>query len=230
MDEGSSGQIEPGTVFLSEQGTLQGTEPAVLPVTIPYGVSLLDITLEVTAGEADLLAGVEDPPTDYFCFGQGLGKQKILVGPGSHQPLEARTWYVEVVSPFGTGAEWRLTAQRRPGSSALPLTEQEGDIPAGQSVSIALAIPEDADSLEIVLESLQGDADLLLGFGQLQEASLSLNPGTGFEVVTLGPETVEPLRGQTAIARLESYDQDTRYRFTATYLAASPEGPPAAAP
>ena len=235
MDQGSSGEIPRVDVFLTkeciqdQECTLSDPEEkTVLPVTIPYGVSLLEVSLEVLSGEADLIVGTEDPPTDYFSPGHGTGTQRILIGPSSHEPLQARTWYVELISPFGVGAEWRLVVQRRTSPPGSPLLGEEGLLPAGQNALFPLSVPEDAASLEVVLKSERGqeggpaDADLFLGSGLAEEEYSSLNPGTGFEVLVLGPEVVAALAGQTLTAKIEGYEEETAYHLTASYLAANP--------
>ena len=222
MDEGSSGEIPRVDVFLTEQGSLEGSDPIVHPVTIPYGVSLLEVNVEVFSGEADLIVGTEDPPTDYFSPAHGAGFQKLLLSPASREPLQARTWYIELVSPFGVDADYQLNVRRRLGQPGSLLLEEEGQLPARQSALFPFTLPEDAISLEVILESRQGDMDLFLGIGPAGEEHASLNPGTGFEVIALDSEAVSALTGQTLAAKIESFDEDGDFRLTASYVAASP--------
>ena len=242
MDQGSSGEIPRVDVFLTKDWSLESVDPVVFPVTIPYGVSLLDVNLEVLSGEADLIVGtgvtvlkktpegivILEVVPDFFSPAHGTGVQKILLGPESHEPLQARTWYVELVSPFGVGAECKLSVQRRLVQPGSILLEEEGQLSAGQNALFPLVVPEDAASLEVVLKSERGleggpaDADLFLGSGLAEEEYSSLNPGTGFEVLVLGPEVVAALAGQTLTAKIEGYEEETAYHLTASYLAANP--------
>ena len=68
--------------------------------------------------------------------------------------------------------------------------------------------------LRIVLESLEGDADLflnyLLGYQELKETFSSMNPGPGFDVINLGPETIPFIRGAQLGLELESWAEETK--------------------
>ena len=243
MDKGSSGDIPPVRVVLEASGCLaDGPEQGELgtisfPVTIPFGLPLMEARLEVFRGEMDLVLGTEDPPSDYFGFGRGPGTQKILVGTGSREPVMGRPWYVQLVSPFGILEEceeeddpdWRLSVRRSAGIAGRVLFEPaEGQVPActpGNCVpeSITIDVPEDALSMELVLESLEGDADLFVGIGPERESLVSLNPGTGYDVLVLDPERCVPLRGRSLTVLMESWQYPTVYRLSVAYIAGEPE-------
>lgn len=238
LDKGSSGELPPVNVFLEAEGCL--TDNPVqdqagtisFSMTIPFNLKLMEARLEVLRGEMDLVFGTEKPPSDYFGFGRGPGTQKILVGLDSREPVMGRPWYVQLVSPFdvleeceeGHDPDWRLSVRRSTGISGRLLLEQEGQVPActtqGGCVpeNIQIEVPEDADSMELVLESIEGDADLLVGIGAERESLASLNPGTGFDVAVLDPEICIPLRGQSLPILLESWQQPTEYRLEVAYV------------
>ncbi len=192
-------------------------------VNIPFDLNLMEARLEVIRGEVDLVLGTENPPSDYFGFGRGPGLQKILVGRVSSEPLMGRPWFVELVSPFliqeaceeGASPDWRLSVRRSRGIEGQRLFEQEGQV-AG-SESIPLAVPEDALSMEVSLESIQGDADLLVGIGDETESLSSLNRGTGYEVAVIDPALCVPIRGETILLLLESWKGSADYRLEVTY-------------
>lgn len=235
LDKGSSGDIPPVNVFLEAEGCLVDDpeqledRTKLFSMTIPFNVRLMEARLEVLRGEMDLAFGTENPPSDYFSFGRGPGTQKILVGLDSREPVMGRPWYVQLVSPFGIQGEceegddpdWRISVRRSSGIQGRLLMEQEGQVPActgGGCPEIRIEVPEDADSMELVLESLEGDADLLVGIGPERESLVSLNPGTGFDVAVLDPGLCIPLRGQFLPVVLESWQQPTAYRLEVAYV------------
>ncbi len=247
LDKGSSGDIPPQNVFLEVEGCLVENADPDLAVTKPYSfnapvdLSLMEVRLEVFRGEVDLVVGTADPPSDYFAFGRGPGTQKILVGRDSREPVgkDLRPWFVQLVSPFevqeceeGDDPDWRLSAVRSSGTQGGVLRDQEGQVPAcipGICVPEEIPIeevPVDALSMEILLESIQGDADLLVGLGSERESLVSLNPGPGFDVVVIDQERLVPLRGQSIVIRLESWQFPTDYRLKVAHTRGEPEEPP----
>jgi hypothetical protein len=89
---------------------------------------------------------------------------------------------------------------------------------------IAIEVPEDALSMEIALQSMEGgDADLLVGLGSERESLVSLNPGPGYDVVVIDQDRLVPLRGQSIVIRLESWQLPTDYRLRVVYLRGEPE-------
>ena len=220
----------------------------------PFDLSLMELMearVEVLRGDIDLVVGTELDvvvgtekfPSDYFAFGRGAGTQKILVGGDSREPLMGRPWFVRLVSPFefqeceeGVEPDWRLSVRRSSGIQGQLLLEPvEGQVPANASESIQIEVPEDALSMEFVLTSLkgedlkEGDADLLVGLGTETESLVSLNPGTGYDVVVLDQDLCVPLRGQSIDIRLESWQQETDFRLEVTYVPGEVdiEAPPA---
>ncbi len=196
-------------------------------------------------GEVDVVVGTEDPPSDYFAFGRGPGTQKILVGRDDREPIgellgeRLRPWFVQLVSPFeiqeceeGEEPDWRLSVRRSSGIEGRVLfDEPDGQAPAcipGICVpeEIPIEVPEDALSMEVVLESIQGDADLLVGLGSERESLVSLNPWPGFDVVVIDQDRLVPLRGQSIVIRLESWQYPTDYRLRVAYTRGEPEEPP----
>lgn len=236
LDEGMSGDLPPQNVFLESEGCPvenEGEEPreySLGPVTVPPGVARMEATLEVFRGEVDLVLGTERPPSDYFGFGRGPGTQKILVDDEySREPLPDDSlipWFVKLVSPFeiqgtcepGDDPDWRLTLRRATPTQGRLLLEQEGQLPACTPAgcvpeSIQIEVPEQALSMEFLLLSLEGDADLLVGLGSERESLVSLNAGPGYDVAVLGPGKCVPLRGQSVFVLLESWGQATDYRL-----------------
>jgi hypothetical protein len=252
LDKGSSGEIPRQNVLLEAEGCLVDNPDREQAGTIlfsfaaPFDLSLkeaMEARLEVLRGDIDLVVGTENPPSDYFSFGVRPGTQKVLVGRSSREPLMGRPWYVQLVTPFvfqevcetGDDPDWRLSVHRSTGSQGIPILEQEGQVPANASESIQIEVPEDALSMEVVLESLkgeeleEGDADLLVGLGTETESLVSLNPGTGYDVVVLDQDLCVPLRGQSIDIRLESWQQPTDFRLEVTYVPGEvdSEAPPA---
>lgn len=239
MDEGSSGEIPGENVFLQAEGCLADSldqeEAGTISfsVNIPFGLTMMEARLEVVRGEVDLVLGTENPPSDYFGFGRGPGLQKILVDRDSSEPLMGRPWYVGLVSPFliqeaceeGDAPDWRLSVRRSGGIEGRRLFEQEGQV-AGSEI-IPVAVPEDALSMEVSLESRQGDADLFVGIGDEAESLSSLNRGTGYEVAVIDPALCVPIRGETILLRLESWMGTADYRLEVTYTPGEvePEAP-----
>jgi hypothetical protein len=252
LDKGSSGDIPPENVFLEAQGCLAdnpvldqeaGTIVYSDSFAGPLGLSLLEARLEVLRGEVDLVFGTENPPSDYFAFGRGVGIQKILVGRDSREPVgRLRPWFVQLVSPFevqecqeGEEPDWRLLVRRSPGIQGRVLFDEPGQAPAcipGICVPEEIPpieVPEDALSMEVVLQSMKkedtegGDADLLVGLGSERESLVSLNPGPGYDVVVIDQERLVPLRGQSVVIRLESWQYPTDYRLRVVYLRGEPE-------
>jgi hypothetical protein len=241
---GASGDIPSEDVFLEVQGCLtagsaqEAGDASIYSVRIPTDVSLLEVRLETLGGEIDLVVGTENPPADYFSFSKRGGVQKILVGPSSNEPLLARTWYVALSSPLqieeGCPPErvpdWQLRVQRATGVEGLPLLEpvcneeDEGcsvdPYPSRESFSIE--VPEDALSLDVTLETIQGDADLFVGTdfgtGNETELSSSMNPGLGFDVVSLGADVCVQRRGQSLDLVVESWGRPSRFRLQASYM------------
>ena len=236
LDEGSSGDLQPQNVFLETEGCLLenpdpvGAGTISYSIMVPFDLSLMEASLEVLRGEMDLVVGTENPPSDYFSSGRGAGTQKILVGRDSREPMQGRPWYVQLVSPFlireecetGDDPDWRLSVRRAAGTQGRVILRQEYEVPActpGGCETIEIQVPEDALSMEFSLESLEGDADLLVGFGDETESLVSLNPGTGYDVAVLDPEACVPLRGQLLSVVLESWRQATQCRLQVTYTA-----------
>jgi len=238
MDEGFSGLTSETDVFLSTQGCIS-EETARYRATIPFGVSLLEVALEVLRGEADMLFGSGLLPVQYFNFGAGPGSQKILVDASSNNPLHAGTWYVDIMGLSGVSAEcdpnsspdWRLRVQRAQSLNGINLLnvaceEAACQVPACNTPSVCPSnaftfdLPGDAVFLEVTLQSLQGDADLFLGISSQDVLFSSTNPGTGFDVIQVGSdEALRPLRGQTLTLTLESWGQATQeYSLIASYL------------
>lgn len=236
MDKGATGEIPPENLFLDTQGCLEAEageeapEPLLLAAPVPYGVSVLEARLEVMDGEADMVLGTKRPPSAYFGLGTGTGIRKILVGTSSYVPLEARTWRVELHSPTGFAkecpegedADWRLVVRRAQALSGDTLLEHEGGLGACSAEAcpegrFEVSVPEDASTVEVLLESVEGDADLFVGTGERDDLFESANPGPGYDVVFLSSETVVPLRGGTIVVRLESWGQASTYRLRAVY-------------
>ncbi len=238
LDKGSSGDIPPQNIFLEIQGCLldaPGPDDArslTYSFPAPVDLALMEARLDVLRGEVDLVVGTVDPPADYFGFGTGTGTQKILVGRNSYKPMMLRPWFVMLDSdPVGIqeaceddeNPDWRLLVSRSSGIQGRRFPSQEGQVPASTRSDIfheqiEIEVPEDAFSMEIVLESLgEGDADLLVGLGSETESLVSLNPGPGYDVVVIGEEDLVPLRGQAIDVRLESWEDPTDYRLEAAY-------------
>jgi hypothetical protein len=254
LDKGSSGDIPPVNVFLEAEGCL-GNNPVLGQLgtilysdsfTAPIGLFLMEARLEVLRGEVDVVVGTEDPPSDYIAFGRGPGTQKILVGRDSREPIgeRLRPWFVQLVSPFesqecveGAEPDWRLSVVRSSGTQGRVLLDQEGQVQACTPGTcfpeeIPIEVPEDALSMEIILESPEeGDADLLVGLGSERESLVSLNPGPGYDVVVIDQERLVPLRGQSVVVRLESWQHPTDYGLRVAYTRGEPEEePPGEAP
>jgi hypothetical protein len=249
LDKGSSGDIPPENVFLVAQGCLvddpgqgqAGTKS--YSFNPPLGLSLMEARLKVLRGEVDVVVGTEDPPSDYFAFGRGPGTQKILVGRDSREPMgeRLRPWFVQLASPFeireceeGDDPDWRLSVVRSSGIEGRVLRPpEEGLVPACTQgicvpTEIPIEVPEDALSMEIALESIEedaegGDADLLVALGTETESLVSLNPGPGYDVVVIDQGRLVPLRGQSIVIRLESWQQPTKYRLEVAYTRGEPE-------
>jgi len=265
LDKGSSGDIPPENVFLEAQGCLTdnpvldqeaGTIVYSDSFPAPIGLSLMEARLEVLRGDVDVVVGTEDPPSDYFAFGRGPGTQKILVGRDSVEPVgkRLRPWFVQLVSPFefrlceeGEEPDWRLSVRRSPGIVGRVLVDEPRQAPACipgicAPEEILIEVPEDALSMEIALQSMKeedtegGDADLLVGLGSERESLVSLNPGPGYDVVVIDQERLVPLRRQSIVIRLESWQHPTDCRLRVVYLrgepeaATPPEEPPVEAP
>lgn len=249
LDKGSSGDIPPENVFLEAQGCLLDNPGQRQAGTIvysdsfpaPFGLSLMEARLKVLRGEVDVVVGTEDPPSDYFAFGRGPGTQKIFAGRDDREPIgeRLRPWFVQLVSPFeiqeceeGEEPDWRLSVRRSSGIEGRVLfDEPDGQAPAcipGICVpeEIPIEVPEDALSMEVVLESTQGDADLLVGLGSERERLVSLNPWPGFDVVVIDQDRLVPLRGQSIVIRLESWQYPTDYRLRVAYTRGEPKEPP----
>jgi hypothetical protein len=205
----------------------------------PFDLTLMEARLEAVPGEADLVLGPENPPPGYFAFGRGAGTQKILVSEESREEdrVAGSPWFVSLISPLGepvhcNGEEepdWRLAVRRSHGIQGRVILEAQGVLdphaPDGRATEILppLEVPDDALSMEFVLESLEGDADLIVGLGDEEESLLSLNPGAGYDVVVLDLGRCVPLRGQSVNLVLESWQDTTEYRLRAAYVAGEPE-------
>jgi len=254
LDKGSSGDIPPENVFLEAEGCLAGDPEPGRAGTIfylgsfnaPSGLSLMEAKLEVRLGEADLVVGTEKAPSDYFAFGRGTGTQKILVGSDSRpEPVgRLRPWHVQLVSPFEArqceeweDPDWQLPVVRSSRIEGRVLLDQVGQVPACTpgiclAEEIPFVVPEDALSMEVALESLAGesgeggDADLLVGLGSERESLVSLNAGPGYDVVVIDQERLVPLRGQSIVIRLESWQDPSDYRLRVAYLRGEPEVEP----
>jgi hypothetical protein len=235
MDEGFNGIVPLKNIFLDERGCLS-EEAQSYSSFIGFDVTLLDVTLEVYQASADLTLGVGDVPMDYFSVGRGPGTQRLRVGPGSRMPIQAGTWFVGLSSPAGVTTEcdpenptdFRLVMNRTGTPGGTVLLEENCDsgecaVPACTPLfcdarELTLDVPEDASRLEVVLESVEGDADLFFLSDTRAELGASMNPGTGFDILELGPDVIEPLRGLTVFLRLESWAQTTdRYNLRVAY-------------
>jgi hypothetical protein len=226
LDEGFNGIIPPKNVFLDVRGCLS-EEAQTYSSFIGFDVTLLDVTLEVYQASADLTLGVGDVPFDYFSVGRGPGTQRLRVGPGSRRPIQAGTWFAGLTSPAGVFTEcdpenptdFRLVINRAGTPGGIVLLEENCDsgdcaVPACTPLFcdarvMTLDLPEDASHLEVVLESVEGDADLFFLSDTGAQMGASMNPGTGFDILELGPDVIEPLRGLTVSLRLESWAQAT---------------------
>lgn len=237
MDEGFSGETPATDLFLRTQGCITD-EPQRLEVKLPFDVTQVDVSLEVLRTQVDLIFGEEPTPSNYFSYGPSPGIQKIRVGTGSYKPLHAGPWYVELVGLSGETGEcdaarspdWRLQVRRTQSLTGIVLLNEscdaaECEVPACTNPAncpareFSFALPEDAVSLEVILDSLQGNADLFLGVVSEEELFSSTNPGTGFDIVRIGSQAIVPLRGQTLSLSLESWAQVTReYRLRVVYL------------
>ncbi len=163
--------------------------------------------------------------------------RRSSVGRDSREPIgePLRPWFVQLVSPFeiqeceeGDDPDWRLSVVRSSGIEGRVLAGQEGQVPActpGDCTpeQIPIEVPEDALSMVVLLESRQGDADLLVGLGSERESLVSLNPGRGYDVVVIDEERLVPLRGQSIVIRLESWQYPTDYRLKVVYTRGEPE-------
>ena len=254
LDKGSSGDIPPENVFLEAQGCLtdnpvqdaQGTILYSESFNAPVGLSLMEARLDVLSGEVDVLVGTEldalvgteKSPSDYFAFGRGAGTQKILVGRDSREPMggRLRPWFVQLVSPFDIQEcanddepDWRLSVVRSSGIEGRVIFDEPGQVPVctpGICIpgEIPIEVPEDALSMEVALESVEGgDADLLVGLGSERESLISMNPGPGYDVVVIDQDRLVPLRGQSIVIRLESWQFPTDYRLRVAYTRGEPE-------
>ncbi len=243
--DGCPGREIEEEVLLEASGCLAPTpseegppEPKIFPVLVPFELARLEVSLEVRGRELDLLVGTGNPPADYFSPGGGLGTRKILVGAESHEPLAARTWYVGLVGPYefldscgeDQGPDWHLVVRRPEGLQGEPLLDEEGEV-AGcmpwdcDRRRYRIDVPEDASTLEVVLETTDGDADLFVGPEDRPEAFTSLNPGTGFDVVFLDAHACAPFRGGTVMVTLESWQGPSTYRLQAAYVPGAPVVP-----
>jgi hypothetical protein len=217
----------------------------------PFDLTLMEARLEVVRREvvrreADLVLGTENPPSGHFAFGRGAGIQKILVSEESREDdrVAGSPWFVSVISPpvwtpapcpKGQDPDWRLSVRRSSGIQGEELfPEVENSLAPCTPTdcvtqSFQVEVPDDALSMEFVLESLkspenpEGDADLIVGLGDEEESLVSLNPGPGYDVVVLDPGRCVPLRGQSVTLVLEGWQQTTEYRLQAAYLAGEPE-------
>ena len=62
-----------------------------------------------------------------------------------------------------------------------------------------------------------------MGLGSERESLVSLNPGPGYDVVVIDQERLVPLRGQSIVIRLESWQYPTDYRLGVVYTRGEPE-------
>lgn len=244
MDEGFSGETATTDLFLETQGCIK-EEGEQLTVTLPFDVALVDVILEVLRSQIDLVFGEGMIPTQYFSYGPAPGIRQIRVGTGSYRPLHAGTWYVDLIGLSGETGEcdpeqspdWRLRVQRAESLTGIVLLDEScdsadcevpectnpGNCPSRQ---FSFVLPEDAVSLEVIQESLQGNADLFLGNGSEEELLSSTNPGTGYDILRINSQAIVPLRGQTLSLRLESWGQTTQeYQLRAVYVPGAVESP-----
>jgi hypothetical protein len=226
MDEGFDGNIPQRNVFLDEWGCVSA-DLQVFSSFLPFDLTDLDVSLDVVQGQADLLLGRGDVPLSYFSPGTGPGSQKLRVGPASSEPMQAGTWTVTLASPADVTTEcdpdnptdWHLVMHRTGLPGGIVLLEEtcrsaECAVPRCTQAScppreFTFDMPGDAVSLQVELDSIEGDADLFLVSASGAELSAAMNPGTGYDIAQLGPELVTPLHGQTVTVRLESWDQVT---------------------
>ena len=227
MDEGFDGNIEPVNIFVDERGCVT-EEPQTFSFFIDFDVDQLHGTLDVYQGAADLILGVGEAPFNYTSVGRGPGTQKLRVGPGSNVPVQAGTWQVSVAGATGVTTQcdpenppdWRLVVSRTGTPGGTVILSQSCDsldfsvpaclaTPCVNALEIPLVIPEDAGTLEVVLNSLRGDADLFFLSDTGVQLGASTNPGTGYDIIRLGSDVVVPLRTLTATLRLQSWSQAT---------------------
>jgi len=245
MDEGFDGTLPVENILLDQWGCV-AEEIQVFPFFVDFDVPRLDAVLEVTRGAADLILGVGEAPLNYFGLGRGPGTQQVLVGPESHVPLQAGTWSARVAGVAGVATDcdperptdWHLVVSRTaPDGGAKLLAEScrsaDCAVPACTATPCAggrvftIPVPADAGSLEVVLNSLAGDADLMVWTGAGVWLGASANPGTGFDILRLGQDALVPLRGQDVTVQLASWAQVTdAYDLTVSYV---PGGPAPAA-
>jgi len=238
-DDGFDGSVLPVEIFLDEAGCL-AQEPQTLTVRVGFGVEQLEATLEVFRGAADLVLGWGEAPSSYFSVGRGPGTQKLRVGPDSHFPVLPGTLSLRVGGAASAAAagcdpsnpadnpDWRVVLRRTPSPVGMVLLSESCDlpdctVPACDAYpctfrAIELGVPEDAVSMEVVLNSIAGDADLLVVSDTGVQLGASTNPGSGYDIVILGQDVVVPLQGQTIFVRLTSWAQPTEeYALQATY-------------
>ncbi len=234
-DNGYDGRTPQVEIFLDERGCVT-QEPQTFSARIGFDVERMEAALEVFEGAVDLVLGWGEAPRNYFSLGRGPGTQKLRVGPESGVPVQAGTWYLTVAGAAGvaTGCDpenptdWHLSLQRTPaarGASILSVSCRSTDcaVPACNAYpcvfqEIPLDVPGDAVSMEVVLKSIQGDADLLVVSDTGVHLGASTNPGTGYDILVLGPDVTVPLREQTVSLRLTSWAQPTdQYDLQVTY-------------
>ena len=237
LEEGFSGLPPPGDLLLATQGCAKQAVQE-FTVMVPEGVPLLDLTLEVFRTQIDVALGAGKFPQNYFSFGPRPGLQKVRVGQTSYRPLTPGNWVVRLSSLAGETEEcepdaspdWRLRVSRAVTTPGVLLLEETCESPACEvprcdlpgncpSRLVTLDLPEDAVFLEVVLESLQGDADIWLRTANGEDLLGSANPGPGFDILEAGAETCAALRGQTLTLALESWAEATPgYRLSVFYL------------
>lgn len=238
MDDGFDGYVPPTEVFVDEWGCLS-QEPRTYGARLGFDVDRLEASLQMFRGAADLVLGAGEAPANYFSVGRGPGTQKLRVGPGSQVPVQAGTWYLVVggSSSAATGCDperpaedpdWHLVMRRTPAAGGVALATEscrspDCAVPACNAYpcpfrDVPLDVPADASSLEVVLNSLDGDADLSVVAPLGVQLGASANPGAGYDIVVLGPDRVETLREQTLSVRLTSWARPTdQYDLQATY-------------
>jgi len=242
MDKGFTGLPPPGDLLLATQGCARANpfNPTVLSVGVPLDVTQVDVTLEVVRTQIDMVFGAGKYPRNYFSFNPHPGLQRVRVGPSSNAPLTPGTWEVRLHSLAGpsgvceqddeASADWRLWVSRAREPQGVRLLDESCDSPDCAVPGCVtpgncppriytLDVPEDAVSLEISLESPQGDADLWVRTASGEELLGSMNPGPGFDIVHAEGEACAALRGQTLTLVLESWaEATTEYRLSAVYL------------
>ena len=236
MDQGFDGVITPEEIFLDIKGCVSG-EPQVFSAFLPFDVTLLDAYISIAQGNVDMSLGVGAYPLNYFGFGTSPGTQWTRVSTSSYVPLRAGSWFVTLTSPKNETTEcdpnnptdWHLVMRRTGSAGGTVLLSKncrdaECAVPmctvatACNNRIFPFEIPSDASSLQVILESVEGDADLFISSLPAGQMAASMNGGPGFDIIQLGPDVIIPLQGQAVSVELESWQQVTQnYNLRVAY-------------